>query len=396
MLEMQEPFIAARDEPNRFALFNLGFRPFYLLASVFAALSVVLWICQYAGYLPVSYMRSPAWHGHEMLFGFAMAVIAGFLFTAVQNWSGQPTPKGLPLALYATLWITGRILVLTPWVMASALINAAFPLAIAVAIGIPLIRGGNKRNYFFIALMIVLGLATLAMHLSHMDVLAWPERISMQTGLDLVLFIIAVIAGRVLPMFTNNGIPGAGAERNPVVEKLALGGVLALLVAGLLQASPAAIAVLSLAVALAHGARLFLWKTWRTFAMPLVWILHAAYGWIVIYLLLRTLEGFGLVSHAIVLHALTLGTIGGMTIGMMVRTARGHTGRPLKADKADVVCFILIQCAALIRVFGCLLFPQIYIATVIVSGLCWSAAFALYAIRYAPKLCRPRVDGKPG
>ena len=395
MLEIHEPRNAASGA-KRFALFNLGFRPFYLLASVFAALSVVLWICQYAGYLPVSYMRSPAWHGHEMLFGFAMAVIAGFLFTAVQNWSGQPTPKGVPLAIYVALWIAGRILVLTPYEIASALVNAVFPIAVAVAIGIPLIRGGNKRNYFFIALLLLLGLATLALHLSHMGVLPWPERISMQTGLDLVLFIIAVIAGRVLPMFTNNGIPGAGAERHPLVEKMALGGVLVLLAAGLLQMSPLVIAVLSLAVAVAHGARLYLWRPWRTYATPLVWILHASYGWIVIYLLLRMLEGFGFVSHAIVVHALTLGAIGGMTLGMMVRTARGHTGRPLKADRAEVASFILMQLAALIRVFGGMLFPQFYIATVIISGVCWSAAFALYAIRYAPRLCRPRVDGKPG
>jgi uncharacterized protein involved in response to NO len=396
MLKMEEPRVQSDAAAAGFALWNLGFRPFYLLASVFAALSVAIWVCQYAGYLPAAYLRSPVWHGHEMLFGYAIAVVAGFLFTAVRNWTGQPTPTGAALAGFALLWLAGRVLVLTPYALAATLVNAAFPIAVAVGIGVPLARSGNRRNYFFVALLLLLGLAALALHLSQLGVLAWPERVSLQVGLDLVLFIMAVMGGRVIPMFTNNGIPGANARRNPFVEKLALGGVLVLLGADLLQLPHGVIAALALAVALAHAGRLYLWQPWRTVATPLVWILHAAYGWIVISLLLRSVAAIGLVAEPLAVHALTIGAIGGMTLGMMTRTARGHTGRPLTVDGFEVACYVLVQLAALVRVFGGMVFRDGYLATIIVSGLCWSAAFALYAVRYWPILSRTRVDGKPG
>lgn len=396
MLKLQATPPPPARAPAAFALWNLGFRPFYLLASVFAALSVAFWTAEYAGYLPAGYLRVPVWHGYEMLFGYTLAVVTGFLFTAVGNWSGQPTPTGALLAGYAALWIAGRVLVLTPYALAAALVNAAFPLAVAVAIGIPLVRSGNRRNYFFIALLVLLGLAPLAVHLSFLGVLDWPQLAGLQVGLDVVLFIMAVMGGRVIPMFTNNAIPAAQARRHPLVEKLALGGVLALFAADLLQASTTVVAVLALAVAAAHAARLYLWQPWRTRAAPLVWILHAAYAWIVVYLMLRALAAFGFIAEPLAVHALTIGAIGGLTIGMMTRTARGHTGRPLTADGFEVTCYVLVQLAAAIRVFGGMLLPGIYLTTVIASAICWSSAFALYAIRYWPVLSRVRIDGKPG
>jgi uncharacterized protein involved in response to NO len=396
MLQVERPSSPAKSTRGNFALWNLGFRPFYLLASVFAALSVLFWVCQYEGYLPATYLRGPAWHGHEMLFGYTLAVVTGFLFTAVRNWTGEPTPAGPALAAYAALWIAGRVLVLTPYALAAALVNAAFPVAVAMGIGIPLVRSRNQRNYFFIVLLLGLGLAVLSVHLSNLGMLAWPERASLQVGLDVVLFILAVMGGRVIPMFTNNGIPGAQATRLPIVEKIALGSVLTLLAADLLQTPSALIAVVALVAAGAHAVRLYLWQPWRTLSAPLVWVLHAAYGWVVIYLLLRALVELGLIAAPLAVHALTIGAIGGMTIGMMTRTARGHTGRPLRADNYEVACYALVQVAALVRVFGGLFVPGAYLATVIVAGLCWSAAFALYAIRYWPVLSRERFDGKPG
>ena len=379
-----------------FVLWSLGFRPFYLLASIYAAVSVPLWVCQYVGYLPAAYLRSQVWHGHEMLFGYTLAVIAGFLFTAVRTWTGQPTPTGTTLAAFALLWIAGRVLILTPYEAAAAAVNAAFPVAVAIGIGIPLWRSGNHRNYFFAAVLLLLGLAVLALHLSYLGVLAWPVWASLQVGLDLVLFILTVMGGRVIPMFTNNAIPGTRATRNPLVEKLALGGILALLGADVLQAPAGAVAVLAAAVAAAHLARLYLWQPWRTVRTPLVWILHASYGWILVYLALRALAASGVVAESLAVHALTIGAIGGMTIGMMTRTARGHTGRPITADGFEAACFVLIQLAALIRVVGGMLVPGLYPVTVIVSGICWSAAFAIYAVRYWPVLSRARLDGKPG
>ncbi len=353
-------------------------------------------MAQYVGALPGAYVRSPVWHGHEMLFGYTLAVVTGFLFTAGRNWAGQPTPTGAALAGFVLLWIAGRILVFTPFEIAAALTNAAFPMAVAAALAIPFAKSRNRRNYFFVALLVLLSAAVLAMHLSWIGVLAWPERASLQVGLDIVLFIIAVMGGRVIPMFTNNGVPGAGATRQPIVERLALGSVLALLGADILQASAAVIAIIALLAAFAHAARLWLWKPWRTLGTALVWVLHAAYAWIVVYLALRAFAAFGLLGESLAVHALTIGAIGGMTIGMMTRTARGHTGRPLIADNFEVASYVLVQCAALIRVFGGMILPDAYRFTVIGSGIFWSIAFAMYAMRYWPILSRARLDGKPG
>lgn len=380
-----------------FALWNLGFRPFYFLASVFSALSVLVWAAQFVGRLPTGvYLQGSLWHAHEMLFGFTVAVIAGFLLTAVRTWTSQPTPSGIPLALLAALWLLGRVLVLTPYGTAAAYVNAGFPIAVALAIGIPLGRSGNRRNYFFVGLLILMGGTVLAFHLAYQGTLELPARLGLVVGLDIILFVMAVMGGRVIPMFTNNGIPGTQARRLPLVEKFSLGGILILLVVDLIQGPQTIVLAVAIVCALAHAVRLYLWQPWRTVATPLVWILHAGYAWIVVHLALRAMSAAGLLIESFALHALTIGAIGGLTIGMMTRTARGHTGRPLKADGYEAAAYVLVQLAALVRVAGGLLLPGLYLVTVIGSAFLWSVAFALYAVRYWPVLSRPRLDGKPG
>jgi uncharacterized protein involved in response to NO len=331
-----------------------------------------------------------------MLFGYTLAVIAGFLFTAVRNWTGQPTPTGTLLAAYAALWISGRILVLTPFALASALVNAAFPLAVAAGIAVPLVKAANRRNYFFIALLAGCGVVELLFHLSLLGIVVWPARLSLQAGLDIVLFVIAVVAGRVIPMFTNNAIPGAGATRNAWIERVSLASILAILAADLAGLPSGVIATLAAIAAIANTARLALWKPWKTLRTPLVWILHDSYAWIAIHLALRAIAELGWIASPFATHALTIGAIGGMTIGMMTRTALGHSGRNLKAGGAEVACYILVMAAALIRVFGGIALPGFYIGTIVLSAACWSAAFATYALAYWPILTRPRADGKPG
>lgn len=380
-----------------FALWNLGFRPFYLLASAYGAAGIAVWAGQYAGWLQGgAYLQGHLWHAHEMLFGYTVAVVAGFLLTAVRNWTSQPTPDGVPLMLLALLWIAGRVLVLTPYGVAAGLVNAAFPLAVAVAIAIPMARSGNRRNYFFAALLACMAVAVLAFHMSLRGAIALPARLGLVAGLDIVLFVMVVMGGRVIPMFTNNGVPGTNARRTPLTENLALGTVLALLAADLLQLPAAIVGVVALAAAVAQAARLWLWQPWRTLRTPLVWILHAAYAWIVAHLALRSLAATGLVGETLALHALTVGAIGGLTLGMMTRTARGHTGRALAADGWEVAAFGLVMAAAIVRVAGGILAPGAYVATVVASAALWSAALAIYAVRYWPVLTRPRLDGKPG
>ena len=380
----------------RFALWNLGFRPFYLLASFFSAFSVLLWAAQYSGWLPSGYLPGFVWHAHEMLFGYTTAVVAGFLLTAVPNWTREPTPTGVWLMALAALWVAGRVLVLTPWATAAAVVNTAFPVAVAFAIGIPLLKARNVRNYFFIGLLGLIGLLILAVHLTLQSRFGFSPRWGLQLALDVVLFIMVVMGGRVIPMFTNNGIPGARATHRAWVEKFALGSVVLLFISDLLQWHPNVAATIALASALAHGARLYLWQPWRTIGTPLVWILHAAYAWIVLHLALRSLSELGLLSGSLATHALTVGAIGGLTIGMMTRTARGHTGRPLRADGFEVASYLLVQGAAIIRVLGGIAMPGLYLASVQLSSVLWAAAFSVYAVRYWPVLTGPPLDGKPG
>ena len=396
MLSIREPDTVVDAPPRGNALLALGFRPFYLAASAFAALSVLLWIGGYAGIIAPPYGGNPVWHAHEMIYGFAIAVIVGFLFTAGRTWSNRPTPTGALLAAFVALWIAGRILVFTPWTAASAVVNAAFPVAAGVALAVPFVQSRNTRNYFFVGLLFAIGLAELAVHLAVAGVVAWSPRAGLQVGLDVVLFIMVVMGGRVIPMFTNNAIRGADATRRPGLEKVALGSILALVAADALQWPAGAVAAVTGVAALVHASRLALWHPWRTAGTPLVWILHAGYAWIVVHLALRTLAEVGGVAMPLATHALTAGAIGSLTIGMMTRTARGHTGRPLVAGRAEVLCYLLVQAAAIVRVLGPMAAPSHYVATVATSGLCWAAAFATYAVAYWPVLARPRLDGKPG
>ena len=395
LLQIKQASTVPAASPPGFALWQLGFRPFYLLASVFAALSIGLWALQFAGWLGQPYLAGPMWHAHEMLFGFTLAVVVGFLFTAGRSWSGRPTPTGAALMALAALWVAGRVLVLTPYGWAAAVVNVAFPLAAAVGLAIPFIAARNKRNYFFIGLLVLMAAAVLGIHLAQLGVTQLPGWIGIQVALDVVLFIMAVMGGRVIPMFTNS-IAGASATKRPWLEKAALGSTLALLLADVLPLHGAPLALLAGVCASAHLARWALWQPWKTLRTPLVWVLHVAYLWIPVHLALRGLGEMGLVSPSIAIHALTVGAIGGLIIGMMTRTALGHTGRLLKASRADVACYLLVLAAALVRVAVPLVAPAQIVNAVLWSAALWSAGFALYAVTYWPVLTRARVDGKPG
>lgn len=382
--------------PRRFALWQLGFRPFYLAGSTFAALSILLWMLQLSGALDTAYLTGPVWHAHEMLFGFALAIIVGFLFTAGRNWTNQPTPTGPALAALLLLWLAARVLVLTPFGWLAAAANVAFPLAAAVALAVPFIRARNRRNYFFIGLLVVMALASGFVHLAQLGIVAAPAWAGLRLGLDVVLFIVAVMGGRVIPMFTNNGVPGAGATRHAAVERMALGSLLGLLAADVAGISGGWLVAVATLACIAHAVRWTLWRPWRTTGAALVWVLHLAYAWVPIHLGLRAAAELGLVAASASTHALTVGAVGAMTIGMMTRTARGHTARPLRADRFDVACYVLVLLAGVVRVLVPLAWPAASLAALQASALLWSAGFALYAVRYWPVLTRSRLDGQPG
>ncbi len=354
----------------------------YLLAGLYAALSVPLWALQYAGWLPGA---NPLWHAHEMLFGYAFAVIAGFLFTAVRNWTSLGTPEGAPLAAVAGLWIAARLLALAS-LPAAALADAAFAVAVAWGIGRPLFLARN-RNRFFVAIVLALGAASVAF-------VAFPAR-ALATGLDLVLLVMVVMGGRVIPGFTNNAVPEARARRLPALEFGAVASVAAVLALDLAGFGRAA-GFAALAAALIHAARLALWSPLATRGRPILWILHLSYGWIVVHLALRALAAAELVAPVLATHALTIGAIGGLTLGMMTRTARGHTGRPLAVGRAETAAYLLVQLAAAVRALVPIALPGAYLHTVACAALLWSLAFAIFTVVYFPILTRPRADGRPG
>jgi uncharacterized protein involved in response to NO len=393
LIDIEEPPVATA---RRFALWELGFRPFYLVASAFGAASIALWALQFAGLTDRPYLDGPLWHAHEMLFGFALAVIVGFLFTAGRNWTNQPTPTGWKLGAMVALWLAARVLVLTPLHAAAAVANVAFPAAAAVLLAVPFVRARNRRNYFFVGMLAAFSVAAALVHASRLGAASMPAWVGIRVALDAVLFILAVMGGRVIPMFTNNGVKGAAASRRPGVEKAALGLLIALGVADALRLPAAAIVAISAAAAVAHAWRWALWQPWRTLKVPLVWVLHAAYAWVPVHLALRALAELDVVTSSSATHALAVGAIGGLIVGMMTRTARGHTARPLRADRVDAACYVLVLLAALVRVVVPLVAPSQTVPAVLVAAALWAAGFGTYALRYWTVLTRPRLDGRPG
>jgi len=384
------------DAPNsRVPLFFLGFRPFYLLAAMLAAGAVPWWLIQYRLGFQAGALPGMAWHGHEMLFGFAAAVIVGFLFTAARNWTGLPTPTGGLLAALAALWLAGRVLLLTGPGWLAALADVAFLPAAALALWIPLQRTRN-RNRFMIGILLLLALCNLGFHLAATGLVAAAPGTFTRAAMFLVVFLVAIMAGRVVPSFTRNALPSARIRTSPALDRaamIALALALAASAAGLRGWLPAGLA---LAAAVLHVARLWSWDPWCTRTRPILWILHLSYAWIPVGLILTAGAAVDLWPELAAVHALGTGVIGGMIVGMITRTALGHTGRPLHAGAAETAAYVLVHMAALLRVFPLLIAPAVYPLALVVSGGLWSAAFVIYLVRYAPMLARARADGKPG
>lgn len=389
--------------PHPFALFNLGFRPFFLLAAAFAPLSLLVWVgTQIHGWpLPAGLPVAPmAWHGHEMVFGYAMAVVAGFLLTAVRNWTQLPTPRGLPLAALAGAWLGARLVM--AWaphaLAAAALLDLAFGLALVVAIARPLARAGQWPQFGIVAKV---GLLVLANGAFYAGALGWLEagvRWGLYSGLYLILSLIFVMARRVVPFFIERGVGYSVTLRNRVwVDRLSLVLMLAFWVADVFLAVPAAVALLALALLAVHAVRLFDWHTPGIWRKPLLWVLYVGYATAVLGFLLKGLSVWAGVSPYLAVHAFAAGGIGLMTVGMMARVTLGHTGRSVQTPpRAVTAVFVLMAAAFVARVAAPLVWPAAYGVWLGLAMGLWVAAFALFLAVYAPMLVRPRIDGQPG
>ena len=370
-------------------LFSFGFRPFFLGGAIWAAISAPLWVWSY---LAGDGWLTREWHIHEMLFGALAAIVAGFLTTAVPNWTGRMPVIGAPLAGLVGLWVAGRAVMLAPGLspVVTGTVDSAFLIVFAAVIWREVLAGRNWRN---VPVCLLVSLMALGNVLFHLRPAIWDTDIAWRVGIAAIALLIALIGGRIVPSFTNNWLKAQGEAPSARPESrfdhlvlLATAGALAAWLAA--PASIVAGGAMSVAGAL-NLVRLGRWGGWRTLKEPLVWILHIGYGWLALALGLLGLGAFAPgVLPTLGVHALTVGAVGVMTLAVMTRASRGHTGRVLAADKSVQLIYLLINLAAVLRVGAAAgsLNPVLLSASVVA----WSLAFGLFAITHSPMLTRPR------
>lgn len=390
----------ARDAPRHSVLrTGLGFRPFFLLAGLAAALMIPLWLAALEGWWRYGTL---SWHTHEMVFGFAVAVIAGFLLTAVPRWTDTRALCGPPLWALAAVWLAGRVVValapvIEPWIVLA--VDGAFVPVLAVAVGWPIYRVRRTRNYGIPPILLAVGAGNIALHLTGMGLAyEWRER-SLGVAVYAICTLIAVVGGRVTPFFTRGRLGDAVRLRSfGALDIAALAAVAALIPLAALVPGSLVFAIVAIVAGVLNGIRMVGWGAVPSLRVPLLWILHLGYAWLAVGLLLTGVAALrpDLVPPPTALHALTAGSIGAYILGMMARVSLGHTGRPLVADRVTVAAFAMMAMGGVVRVGGPLLGSAVGSPAVRIAGLLWAGAFLIYCARFAPVLLTPRPDGRPG
>jgi uncharacterized protein involved in response to NO len=388
------------------ALFSYGFRPFFLGAAVYAVLAMAIWIAWIWTQEPalVTSRGSPfAWHAHEMVFGFGGAALAGFLLTAVPNWTGALPLTGPPLMLLFAVWLAGRIAMNVSEVFPGGLV-AAIDLAFVPLLGVlatrQLLVKPAPRNFIFVVVLAVLTACNAAYHLAAGGMTSGNEMAGVRVGLMLLVLMIAIVGGRIVPAFTHNWLhlnePMSSLPRRyPWLDATAILSVAIFAFVQVVSEPAPLTGAIALAAALANGARLVLWRGYAAWRAPIVWILHIGYAWLVVGL--ATAGAAALSPHipaATSAHAFGTGAVGTMVMAVMTRASLGHTGRPLVAATPVVWAYCLITLAALLRTFGVILAPRHYTEILMAAGLAWIAAFALFVGVYAPILISPRKTSR--
>ena len=377
------------------ALFSYGFRPFFLFGAIYAGAMVPLWLAMFAGDVRLPTAFAPRdWHVHEMLFGYVGAVIAGFLLTAVPNWTGRLPIQGAPLATLFAIWLAGRLATMFSgvigWQFALA-IDAAFLLLLAGAAAREIVAGRKWNNLKVVGIISLLAVANIAFHIeAHFEGIA---EYSSRAGVGLVVTLVCVIGGRIVPSFTRNWLARREPGRLPVpfgrFDAIAMvSGVCAMIAWSMNPSGRLVAGALGIAGAL-HVARLVRWAGYRTASDRLVLILHVAYAFVPVGFFLTALSSLDLVAPSAGIHAWTGGAVGSMTIAVMTRASLGHTGQALSASIGTQVVYASVVISALARVCAAL-DPAYSIPLLIIAGVAWASAFLGFALAYAPLLCSNR------
>ncbi|MBS0191080.1 MAG: NnrS family protein [Phycisphaerales bacterium] len=381
---------------NRSQFFHDAFRPFYLGGAFFAAIAVPLWLGMwYHNYFTPS-LPSLYWHAHEMVFGFAGAIIIGFLFTAARNWTGLPLPAGIPLGLLVSLWLVSRVGMFFAYGPALAVVDSLLLLIVAGVLARKFILGRSWCSMPLVMVLVLLACANIAFHAAAHHLIPVSPLQAVEAGLLFVVLIEMIVGGRVVPGFSTNAAPGVWRWRPTWLHR----GSFMLAAAAFLADSFHVPGPLTGTLALLAGAAVAVqaigWNPLAARSNPMQWILHAAYAWIPIGLVLLGLASFGIVPRSAAIHALAVGSMGGLIIGMITRTALGHSGRLVRAGRVEVTAFILVLLAAALRVAASLI-PPFYLAGMLAAGTAWTAAFTLYVVSYGPTLLgkSPPADDVP-
>lgn len=376
------------------SLLSVPFRPFFVAAALQAIAGILVWLL-FLRYAQVSGALLPdpfLWHGHTMITGFAGAIIAGFLLTASANWAGRPTTTPLTLSILIVFWLTGRVAdfipQFSPWI--SLVGDAGFWLLTDFLLLRVIIIGRNWRNIGFGLLPLAFFAVDLAWHLDHIGLASGIARPALWIGVDLLVVIMGAMGGRVIPFFTRNRLPDARVS-SPQSLALATNILLVLVLATNVAFRGEALAAMLMVLAgVVLLARLALWDSVSTRREPMLWILHLGYAWLGVALLLRATAIYsGAFAESTALHAVTVGALGALGLGMLVRVALGHTGRPIQADRLMTIGFLLVSLAAVARLASIVDAPAAI--THGVASWLWMFAFLLYLWRFLPILVAPRL-----
>jgi len=389
---------------KRFALFELGFRPFFLFASLFSIIATSIWMAAYTFglSLPISSYTSPiAWHGHEMVFGYSLAIIAGFLLTAVRNWTGVQTIKGWPLASLVLIWALARTFpllglpILSEW---AALLDLLFIIGLILAVLHPIAKVKQWRQLLIVSILILILAADIVYYLGVLHIVDQGISWGLFSGVYLIMGLIFTLARRVMPFFIERGVGYKVQLQNwSFIDSSSLLFLAALWIVDVFLKQQLLTALISFVLVLLHGVRLWGWHTKGIWKKPLLWVLFLGYSMFILGFALKSINYFSLYPTSLPLHAFTYGGIGLMTLGMISRISLGHTGRNINEPPTALTwIFLCLFLGVLIRVIMPIIMPSAYLQIIGLAQALWILAFTGFLYNYLMIFIKPRTDGQPG